>query len=171
VRNCHLLRLLNALGRLVGLVLCFGSVRTVLAVVTEFASLAEAHGARGAEKRLFARVRVFMFLLVLRQTEALVAKATLDLLFGVVFFVVALQGELRFEGGAAPEQIALEDRHFFVLATFLSLLLEHQSTVLHRQLWLDCDAVWLVHTRGIGRLLLLKRVVIADDCVVCSHSC
>lgn len=96
-------------------------------MVAQFATLAEANGTHGAGKGLLSRVRVLVLLLVLGQAERLVAEATLDLLLRVVLFVVALQRELRLEGGVAAENIALEDRRFPVFSSFVLLFVQHHT--------------------------------------------
>lgn len=67
-----------------------GATGANFAMMTKFTSLAEVRLAHVTLKRLLARVRILMLLLVLLQAERLGAKATLQVLLRVVLLVVSL---------------------------------------------------------------------------------
>jgi hypothetical protein len=92
--------------------LLHGKLRTVwtyFPVVAQFASLPKTQGAHLADKRLIARVRVFVLLFVLGQAETFCAKSTLQFLLRIMLLIVSLEGEFGLEGCIAAEDVALKD--------------------------------------------------------------
>ena len=91
-----------------------GPIRADLSVVTELAALSEVALAQIALERFFARVRIFVLLSVLLKAKRFSAKAALEILLGVVLFVVPLQAELSLKGGRATVDVALKDSQTFL---------------------------------------------------------
>jgi len=81
------LLLLLDLGELGG---DFGATGAYFAMMTKFTSLSEVRLAHVTLKRLLARVRVLVLLLVLLQAERFCAEAALQVLLRVVLLVVPL---------------------------------------------------------------------------------
>lgn len=101
-----LLLLLLQLGELLG---DLGAVGANFPVVAQLAALTEVRLAHLALEGLLARVRVFVLLLVLRQTERLRAEAALERLLRVVLLVVPLQTELCLERRRAAKDVTFKD--------------------------------------------------------------
>lgn len=78
-------------------------------MMAELTPLSKTHVAHVAGERLLARVRILVFLLVLRKAECFNAVGTLYLFLTVVLLVMSLQGEFGLESSVAHIDVAFED--------------------------------------------------------------
>ena len=86
-----------------------GLVWAYFFMMAELTPLSKTHVAHVAGERLLARVRILVFLLVLRKAECFNAVGTLYLFLTVVLLVMSLQGEFGLESSVAHIDVAFED--------------------------------------------------------------